>query len=72
MYKLFLVFLYAACNKKNILHLVCFRQTIESLVDPKLFIFISVFNVFDALMRSWFAFSATLFSVFYNTVNQNF
>ena len=38
MYKLFLVFLYAACKKKVIFHLVCFRQTIESLVDPKLFI----------------------------------
>ena len=38
MYKLFLVFLFAACNKKNIFYLVCFRQTIESLVDPKLFI----------------------------------
>ena len=38
MYKLFLVFLYAACKKKVIFHLVGFRQTLESLVDPKLFI----------------------------------
>ena len=38
MYKLFLVFSYAACDKKIIFYLVCFRQTLESLVDPKLFI----------------------------------